>query len=67
MTRVGIGRRPHRPFSADEAAAFIAQPFAEDAVQLRLWDDKGKAKGVATKDVAFYIDNVVSQTVSTQQ
>jgi phosphonate degradation associated HDIG domain protein len=31
------------PFAPSEAAAFIARPFAEDAVQLRRWDDWGKA------------------------
>jgi predicted HD phosphohydrolase len=29
-------------FSAEEAARFIAQPGAEDAVKLRLWDDLAK-------------------------
>jgi [1-hydroxy-2-(trimethylamino)ethyl]phosphonate dioxygenase len=31
------------PFAPDEAAAFIARPYAEDAVRLRRWDDWGKA------------------------
>lgn len=31
------------PFSGAEAAAFIALPYAEDAVRLRRWDDWGKA------------------------
>ena len=30
-------------FAPAEAAAFIARPFAEDAVRLRRWDDWGKA------------------------
>jgi phosphonate degradation associated HDIG domain protein len=30
------------PFSPDEAAAFITQPYAEDAVRLRQWDDAAK-------------------------
>ena len=30
-------------FDPDEAAAFIARPFAQDAVRLRRWDDWGKA------------------------
>jgi gamma-butyrobetaine dioxygenase len=34
------------PFSAAEAAAFIAQPFAEDAVRLRVWDDQAKVPGL---------------------
>jgi len=31
------------PFALDAAAAFIARPFAEDAVRLRRWDDWGKS------------------------
>jgi phosphonate degradation associated HDIG domain protein len=31
------------PLAPDEAAAFIARPFAADAVRLRRWDDWGKA------------------------
>jgi phosphonate degradation associated HDIG domain protein len=30
------------PFNAQDAAAFIAQPFAADAVALRRWDDLAK-------------------------
>jgi phosphonate degradation associated HDIG domain protein len=30
------------PFFDDEAAAFMAQPFAADAVELRRWDDLAK-------------------------
>lgn len=30
------------PFDADQARAFIAQPFAEDAVRLRRWDEAAK-------------------------
>ena len=31
------------PFTPAEAVAFMARPFAEDAVRLRRWDDWGKA------------------------
>ena len=31
------------PFLPDDAAAFAALPYAEDAVRLRRWDDWGKA------------------------
>lgn len=34
-------------FSTDECAAFIKQPFAHEAVQLRLWDDAGKVRGAS--------------------
>jgi len=30
------------PFTPEEAEAFIAQPFAEDGVRLRLWDEAAK-------------------------
>jgi len=30
------------PFDAEEAEAFIAQPFAEEAIWLRRWDDRAK-------------------------
>lgn len=36
------------PFSAEEAAAFISQPFAEDAVDLRRWGDLAKDPGCTT-------------------
>jgi phosphonate degradation associated HDIG domain protein len=42
-------------FAADEAAAFIAQPFAEDAVRVRLWDDLAKVQGAATPPLAHFV------------
>lgn len=42
-------------FSASEADAFIAQPFAADAVQLRLWDDLAKTAGAATPPFEHYL------------
>ncbi len=41
-------------FSAEQAAKFIAQPFARDAVELRRWDDLAKAAGKTTPDFAHY-------------
>lgn len=43
------------PFSPDEAAAFICQPYAEDAVRLRQWDDAAKVIGVATPSLDDFI------------
>lgn len=43
------------PFSANEAMAFIAQPYAEDAVRLRLWDDAAKLSGMATPPINAFI------------
>ena len=37
-------------FSREAAQAFIAQPYAEAAVQLRRWDDHSKVAGSVTPD-----------------
>jgi [1-hydroxy-2-(trimethylamino)ethyl]phosphonate dioxygenase len=42
------------PFSAAEAAAFIARPYAADAVRLRRWDDTAKVAGLATPPIAHF-------------
>jgi gamma-butyrobetaine dioxygenase len=34
--------------SREESARFAAQPFADDAIRLRRWDDEGKIVGMAT-------------------
>ncbi len=41
-------------FSANEAAAFINQPHAKDAVQLRHWDDRAKSPGRATRRIEHF-------------
>ena len=43
------------PFSADQAAAFIARPFAQTAVRVRLWDDQAKRPGAVTPPLAHFI------------
>ncbi len=42
-------------FDDAQADAFIAQPFATDAVRLRCWDDLAKVAGKATPDLAHYL------------
>ena len=42
-------------FSAAEADAFIGQPYAADAVRLRLWDDLAKVAGAPTPPVERYL------------
>ena len=42
------------PFSADEAAAFLMQPFATDAVALRRWDDCAKDPMAKPPGLAHY-------------
>jgi phosphonate degradation associated HDIG domain protein len=41
-------------FSADGAAAFMAQPYATDAVRLRRWDEGAKIPGKSTPDLAHF-------------
>ena len=41
--------------SPAEAAAFIAAPFAEDAVRLRLWDDRAKELDLVTPDLDHFL------------
>jgi phosphonate degradation associated HDIG domain protein len=42
-------------FDAAQAAAFIAQPGAAEAVRLRLWDDQAKSASMATPPLAHFI------------
>ena len=39
---------------SDEAAAFLAQPWAADAVTLRRADDSGKVEGLVVRDLASW-------------
>jgi len=41
-------------FLPAQAAEFIAQPYAKDAVQLRIWDDQAKVAGLSTPDLAHF-------------
>jgi phosphonate degradation associated HDIG domain protein len=43
-------------FDDAQAAAFIAQPGAERAVRLRIWDDLAKTEGLATPPLAHFLD-----------
>ena len=43
------------PFSRAEAARFIAQPYAEDAVRLRRWDDQAKEPRAPTPALSHFI------------
>jgi phosphonate degradation associated HDIG domain protein len=42
-------------FSPQDAAAFIAGPWAERAVELRLWDDAAKSPNLATPPLAHFV------------
>ena len=42
-------------FSAHEAGEFIAQPYAQEAIQLRQWDDQAKQIDMETPDLAHFL------------
>jgi phosphonate degradation associated HDIG domain protein len=41
-------------FSAQDAERFIRQPYAADAVKVRLWDDAAKAIGAKSPELAHF-------------
>jgi len=41
-------------FTSEEAARFIGQPYARDAVRLRIWDDLAKVPGRETPALAQF-------------
>ena len=42
-------------FDAAQAATFIAQPGAEDAVRVRVWDDTAKSPSMSTPPLAHFM------------
>jgi len=42
-------------YSAEEALQFIRQPYADDAVKIRLWDDRAKIAGAPTPPLAHFV------------
>lgn len=46
------------PMSPGEAAAFIAQPHAPDAVALRRFDEGAKVKGLQTPETAHFVPHI---------
>jgi phosphonate degradation associated HDIG domain protein len=42
-------------FAAEDADAFIRQPYAADAVRLRIWDDRAKRAGAATPSLDHFL------------
>jgi predicted HD phosphohydrolase len=47
-------RRQGGAMDEDEAAAFLAHPWAADAVTLRRADDSGKVEGLVVGDLASW-------------
>ena len=43
-------------FSAEEASAFIVRPHAQEAVELRLWDDQAKVAQLPTPALSHYLE-----------
>jgi phosphonate degradation associated HDIG domain protein len=43
-------------FSPEETEAFLAKPFAEDAMRVRRWDDAAKVAGQQTRPLAHYLE-----------
>src|SRR5215467_412636 len=48
-------------FDENEAHRFHDQPYAADAVRLRLWDDKGKVPNLEVPDLEYYRPMLVRQ------
>lgn len=43
------------PMSAEEIAAFEANPYHREAVRVRIWDDEGKKPDMQTPDFQHYV------------
>ncbi|WP_110961616.1 phosphonate degradation HD-domain oxygenase [Acidovorax sp. ST3] len=43
------------PFTPKEAMQFAAQPFAQEAIRLRRYDDHAKVPGLATQPLRYYM------------
>ncbi len=52
-------------FSTDAATKFINQPYAKDAVKLRIWDDQAKVIGKKTPDLKHFTKIVYQGMVIT--
>ena len=43
------------PFTPEEAMQFAAQPFAQEAIRLRRYDDHAKVPGLVTQPLRYYM------------
>jgi phosphonate degradation associated HDIG domain protein len=43
-------------YSQPEADEFLAQPYAEDAIRVRRWDDEAKVAGAITPPLTHYLE-----------
>lgn len=51
-------------YSPTEAREFINQPYAKDAVKLRIWDDLAKVKDLATPGIEYFIPTLKKSTTN---
>lgn len=49
-------------FSPQEAEKFIQRPYAQDAVQLRIYDDRAKISHLSTPDLNYFINLIQWKT-----
>jgi phosphonate degradation associated HDIG domain protein len=54
-------------FDSPAAAAFIARAGADDAVRVRLWDDRAKSAGLATPALNHYLARARRCAISTTE
>lgn len=50
-------------FSAAEATEFISQPYADDAVKLRIWDDPARVANLTTLYLHYFIP-IIERTIT---
>ncbi|MGK7952851.1 MAG: phosphonate degradation HD-domain oxygenase [Xenococcaceae cyanobacterium] len=50
-------------YSQLEAQEFINQPYAQDAVKLRIWDDLAKVKDLETPGVEYFVPTLEKLTI----
>lgn len=50
-------------FNPEQSASFIAQPGADRAVRLRVWDDMAKSEGLVTPPLTHYLERARRCTI----
>jgi gamma-butyrobetaine dioxygenase len=54
------------PMSPEEAAAFLASPFAESAIRLRRWDDEAKIEHLPTPPLDYFLPHLIAASIPNQ-
>jgi predicted HD phosphohydrolase len=47
-----------------EKEMFLSNPFSQDAIQIRLWDDKGKTRGKSHSDLRAFESLIISSSLN---